>query len=61
MLTNVRFWRAGLSSLVAFVMLTLPLTVTGCAQTERKEVRMTETQEEGEVRDVPPGDEMIVE
>ena len=51
-------WYRGLTLMIAAAFaLSLAL---GCSRTERKEVRIHEEQQEGEVQDVGPG-EMIVE
>ncbi|MBK8915770.1 MAG: hypothetical protein IPM64_14450 [Phycisphaerales bacterium] len=45
---------------MALILAGLALTLTACSKRESHKVRIEERQEEGEVRDVPPG-EMIVE
>lgn len=52
-----------MKSLKTAVLLFVALTgwaACGCSENETRKVRVEESQEEGEVRDVPPG-EMVVE
>lgn len=60
---NTLLRRVGLGA-CALAALVLVLGNTGCGRktkTERRTVIVEEREERGEVREVPPGDEMIVE